>query len=92
MEVQEFVTNILEQLENSLDDAGRKSSNKRFVFDKSIKFDLAVTHTSSKEGDVGGKAKVGIKIVDFELGGSGKMNAAHEIVQRIQFSVNVWDK
>lgn len=92
MEVQEFVTNILKQLEASLNDAAKQSDKKDFFFDNPIKFDLAVTHTSGKEGDVGGKAKVGIKVVDFELGGKGKMSAGHEIVQRIQFSVNVWDK
>lgn len=92
MEVQEFVTNILRQLESSLADAAKQSSKKDFHFDKSIHFDLAVTHTTSKEGDVGGKLKTGIKIVDFEIGGKGKLASGQEIVQRIQFSVNVWDK
>lgn len=92
MEVQEFVTNILKQLEASLATATADSKDKRFIFDKSVSFDLAVTHNSSKEGDVGGGVKAGIKIVDFEIGGKGRMAAGQEVVQRIQFSVNVWDK
>ncbi len=92
MEVQEFVTNILRQLESSLSDASKQSGQKEFVFDKAVSFDLAVTHTTNKEGDVGGKLKTGIKIVDFEIGGKGKFASGQEIVQRIQFSVNIWDK
>lgn len=92
MEVQEFVSSILKQLEASLDEATKQSKTKEFHFDKSVKFDLAVTHATSKEGDVGGKFKAGIKIVDFEVGGKGKLSAGHEVVQRIQFGVNVWDK
>lgn len=92
MEVQEFVTNVLKQLESGLGNASKESHKKDFYFDGSVKFDLAVTHTTSKEGDVGGKVKGGIKVVDFELGGKGTMAAGHEVVQRIQFSVFVEDK
>jgi hypothetical protein len=92
MEVEEFVTNVLRQLENSIAAATKQSADKDFHFERSVDFDLAITYSANKEGGGGGKLKAGIKVVDFEIGGGGKISTGQQVVQRIRFSVNIWDK
>lgn len=89
MEIEEFVTGVLKQLESSLAAASTASREKQYQFDNSIKFDLAVTHRTSKEGEGSGKVKAkNILIVDLDANLKGKLAAGHEVVQRIQFDVH----
>jgi hypothetical protein len=92
MDVEEFVAKVLQELENGLKSATDKSQSKKFEFDKSVKFDLAVTSTVNKEASGGTKAGIGIKVVSFDVGGKGAISTGQEVVQRIQFAVYAINK
>ena len=55
------------------------------IISTAVKFDIAVTAETSREG--GGGAKVRIAVVDADLG--GKIDAKNKQVSRIQFSVPI---
>jgi hypothetical protein len=60
-------------------------SNEQRIISTVVKFDIAVTAETSKQG--GGGAKVRIAVVDADLG--GKLEAKNTQVSRIQFSVPI---
>lgn len=92
MEVKEFVSSILQELEASLDERIEASNKREFAIEKFVQFDLAVTNISNEEDAKAGKFKAGIQVVGFELGGNEKTSLSQQVMQRVQFNIIIRDK
>src|SRR5262245_35664229 len=64
---------------------GIEVADRIFSVIHNVEFDVALTATDRKEGDVKG----GIKVFAAELGGSGKLASEDSTVSRLQFKVPV---
>lgn len=101
MELREFITQTLVQIQQGVQDAIEQqdaaktngiinpvfSMNGRPGRDhlQKVEFDVAVTATDKASG--GGKA--GIKVFSVELGGEGAKGTEHSVASRVKFTIPV---
>lgn len=90
MEVKQFVTDILTQLDQAVDEA-REATSRDINFvsvegKRTVEFDIAVTADSTQSAS----GKAGIKVLSFaEAGGDISQNTTNSRVSRVQFGVNI---
>jgi hypothetical protein len=94
LELKDFVSTTLKEIEAALSEAQKTGSHIYYVSPNvqgvqgGIKFDLAVTSGTTSEGasNVGGGLRV--KVISAEIGKTGKSTISAETTSRIVFTVN----
>lgn len=93
MKLDEFITNVLTDIDNGLRVAKEKGNRNYYVSstDKGgVSFDIAVTTINTNGQTAEGKAKVGfIAVLGAGVGGRLEKTSEHSEASRIQFSVYV---
>lgn len=95
MDLQEFVSESLQQIINGVAEAqdeaksiGAKvnpSNSRGFTKFKDIHFDIAVTVNSEKSGTTGGK----LQVAGIGFGKEGAQVNSHQTVSRVSFDVSI---
>jgi hypothetical protein len=90
MELREFVTTVLSDLVNAVEDADKESVRSihlsQNTSNRTVEFDIAVT--AENEFSSGGKA--GVKVINFfEIKGGAEGATRNSTVSRIQFGVTI---
>lgn len=74
----------------SFNDAHVSIKKERKVYNnREIEFDIAVTVSDENVGDVGAKAKIGIKVISASIGSDEKRTLQNSSVSRIKFSLPI---
>lgn len=93
MKLDEFITNVLMDIDNGLKIAKEKANRSYYISstDKGgVSFDIAVTTINTSESTAEGKAKVGfIEVLGAGVGGKLGKTSEHSEASRIQFFVHV---
>lgn len=93
MKLDEFITNVLMDIDSGLANAKGKANRNYYVssIDKGgVSFDVAVTTINTSEKTAEGKAKVGfIEVLGAGVGGKLENTSERSEASRIQFSVYV---
>lgn len=104
MELKEFITSTLIQIQEGVQEAIKITQDKGLngvinpiwgtINDNSahrqnIQFDVAVTVADKNNGSAQAGVKGSIKIVEFSLGGSGEKTVEKSNVNRIQFTIPI---
>lgn len=89
MELKEFITKALIDIEQGVYEANNNSIHKMYVTydkdNKSVEFDVAVTAESTSGSNAGG----GIKVLEFvQLGGKAEESQKNTSITRIKFGVH----
>jgi len=90
MKINEFVANVLKDINNGIKEAEEHASRNYSVNDKGVSFDIAVTAQDSSSASAEGQAKVGFVQV-LGAGVSAKLENKKENgeISRIQFTIYV---
>jgi len=92
MEIKDFVSETLVQIDDAMQ-AAQERTGKTHHLSHGVKggqgvfFSLAVTNSDRKESSTGGKAGVGIKVLEAKIDATGKTAASSETVSRIEFTI-----
>lgn len=92
MELQEFVSETLKQINVGVLDASKettKNNKFRYYVEDSIEFDVAITVTDAKTNETGGKLNVAAYIFGASAGTSNEHAATRSEVSRIRFKVSL---
>jgi hypothetical protein len=93
MKLDEFIANVLQDIDNGLQRSGTKTDRKYYVEvskNSGVSFDIAVTTVNTSDTQAEGKAKAGfIEVLGAGVGAKLEDKKEDSQVSRIQFVVHV---
>lgn len=93
MKLDEFITNVLLDIDKGIISA-KQTSNKKYhvntTDNNGVLFDIAVTAANSTDSIAEGSAKIGfVQVVGAGLGSKSENKTENSQISRIQFTINV---